>query len=342
MSRNSLNIVDAIKAYLPDDFATRISSLLGENRDKTQAGISAGIPGLLAGLDNASSSPDGAGRLASAVSNADDSLLGNVPGMLSKFSTTDSGLGSIRSIMGAGGLSELTGNLGRSSGLSGKALASLLGLLAPMVLGALKRIMLTERLQPSDIPNLLSRQRANIAAAMPGGMMGTERLRDVTEETYTAPRAARSETRTERPRSGGVPSWLLPLALLALALGLLWHFASRPTVHAGREAAKPTERATRGYGDQSGYGTATSLAALKARYQSVFKEAATQGVQISDVSQQNGKLVLKGTAPSLDAANAVWNEIKRVDPMMEHIAASFPVVGPSMPPSGSRDPAPTH
>src|SRR5262249_19793060 len=53
--------------------------------------------------------------------------------------------------------------------------------------------------------------------------------------------------------------------------------------------------------------------------------AKAQGVQISSLTGQDGKLILHGDAPSLDAANKVWDEIKRVNPKMDDIAADIKV-----------------
>jgi LysM repeat protein len=329
MLGNSFNLVDLIKGHLTDDFTTRLSSVLGENREKTQAGLNAAVPSLLAGLGNVASTSDGAQRLASAVDNSDDSILGSLGGLFSKGYSIDSGLGILRSIMGGGGLSEFTGNLGKFSGLSGRTVSSLLGFLVPVVLGGLKRAMRTGGLASSDIPSLLSSQRANIAAAMPSGI--AETLGEVTEEPYATPRAASrsrmtetySGSRPETPRPGWL-AWILPLALVAGALGLIWHLASRPTVQAGREETRTTERA-RGLNDEMKFRGQASLDALRAKYQSVFREAQAQGVQLSSVRVQDGKLVLQGTAPSLEAANKVWAEIKRVNPGLDEIVADFSV-----------------
>jgi hypothetical protein len=76
-------------------------------------------------------------------------------------------------------------------------------------------------------------------------------------------------------------------------------------------------------------GTAGTMDALKKKYQSVIDQARVQGVQITTLDQQNGKLVIKGTAPSLEAANKVWDEIKSVNPSMDDIIANFPVAGMS-------------
>jgi hypothetical protein len=64
---------------------------------------------------------------------------------------------------------------------------------------------------------------------------------------------------------------------------------------------------------------------LKNKYQSVIGAAQAQGVQISNMTSENGKLVITGTAPSVEAVNKVWDEIKRVNPSMDDIVARFTV-----------------
>jgi nucleoid-associated protein YgaU len=49
---------------------------------------------------------------------------------------------------------------------------------------------------------------------------------------------------------------------------------------------------------------------LRNKYQSVLAVIQQQGVQLSNLHTENGKLVIIGTAPSNDAANRVWDQIK--------------------------------
>jgi len=73
-----------------------------------------------------------------------------------------------------------------------------------------------------------------------------------------------------------------------------------------------------------------SFEELKTKYQSVIRQVQTLGIQVANLhQQQDGKLFIKGTAPSLEAANQVWDEIKRINPRMDDIVADFPV-DPSM------------
>ncbi len=320
MWKDSMNLIEMIRAHLTGDATDRMSSLLGESTERTRMGMSAAIPALLGGLDRSASSPDGVRRITDAVDDADDSTLDNPLGMFGTNSTGENGSGILRSILGATGLSDLTGSVGRASGLSGRSTTAMLGMLVPVIFGVLKRVK--RMAGPNfDIGDLLASQRSNIAAAMP---------REMEEETYagsrygTRERVADTYAEPERVHTAGHrPSWALPLVLLAgaIALLVLWNsraresaFAPPSTVHAGREGTLTRPRAV------------LSLDGLKSKYASVIQEAQAQGVRITDLHEENGNLVIKGTAPSVEALNNVWNEIRRVNPLMDDISVSLPVM----------------
>ncbi len=55
------------------------------------------------------------------------------------------------------------------------------------------------------------------------------------------------------------------------------------------------------------------LEELKQKYRSALELMPQQGVQVSQLELRDNKLFVKGTAPSQEAKNAVWNQIKAVD-----------------------------
>ena len=63
----------------------------------------------------------------------------------------------------------------------------------------------------------------------------------------------------------------------------------------------------------------------KTKYQSVIQMVQAEGIQLANLHQQDGKLFIKGSAPSMEAANKVWDEIKRINPRLDDITADFPV-----------------
>jgi uncharacterized membrane protein YeaQ/YmgE (transglycosylase-associated protein family) len=52
-----------------------------------------------------------------------------------------------------------------------------------------------------------------------------------------------------------------------------------------------------------------SLDDFKNKYQTVIQRIEAEGVQLANLHVQDGKLFMKGTAPSLEAANKVWDEL---------------------------------
>lgn len=92
---------------------------------------------------------------------------------------------------------------------------------------------------------------------------------------------------------------------------------------AGRNTARVREKAEETMGifdkdkkDESataGTGDAQQLAVLKKKYQSVLDAMYQQQAQVKSVQVEGGKLVIRGQAPSADAKNKVWDQIKKVD-----------------------------
>ena len=56
---------------------------------------------------------------------------------------------------------------------------------------------------------------------------------------------------------------------------------------------------------------------LKQKYQTVLNEADQQHIQFQNLHVQDNKLFIRGTAPSEDAKNRFWDQIKLVDPNNE-------------------------
>src|SRR5262245_16595642 len=128
MPGTSFNLVDLIREHLTGDVVNRMSTALGEGSDRTRTAVTGAVPALLSALDRAASTRDGAQRITSTVNDTDDSMLNNVTGMFGKGFSSDSGSGILRSILGVGGLSDLSNSVGRLSGLSGRNAASIIGM----------------------------------------------------------------------------------------------------------------------------------------------------------------------------------------------------------------------
>ena len=77
------------------------------------------------------------------------------------------------------------------------------------------------------------------------------------------------------------------------------------------------------------------LEQFKQKYAAVLRTIEQQGVRLANLHVQDGKLFIKGTAPSADAKNKVWDQIKLVNPQYDDIIADIEAA-PSAPGSGSQ------
>jgi nucleoid-associated protein YgaU len=63
----------------------------------------------------------------------------------------------------------------------------------------------------------------------------------------------------------------------------------------------------------------------KDKYQSVLRAIEEQGVRLENLHMQDGKLFVRGVAPSEDAKNKVWDQIKSIDQDYSDLTAEIRV-----------------
>jgi LysM repeat protein len=64
---------------------------------------------------------------------------------------------------------------------------------------------------------------------------------------------------------------------------------------------------------------------LKSRYASVLNTIQQQQVRLENLHEDGGKLIVRGVAPSQEAKNRVWDQIKLVNPNQDDIMADIRV-----------------
>lgn len=69
---------------------------------------------------------------------------------------------------------------------------------------------------------------------------------------------------------------------------------------------------------------------LKQKYQSVLNAADQQQLQFQNLHVQDDKLYIRATAPSEDAKNQIWDQIKLANPNMDDITADISVDAKAM------------
>lgn len=251
----AFNIVDLVRDQISDPLLGQMGSVLGTDGTKTSTAVGSALPGLLAGLASATGKPGGDRALLETARAQDDGMLdklGTLLGGEDGSQVIEQGNSMLGSILGESAVGKLGGVLASFVDISRSGSGSLMGMLAPVVLGAIKRKMTESDLDASGLSRLFDEQRPNIDAAMPDGL--AEQLRSESFFDSIAPAPARTETvesvapaaaattaEPARPAPAAAPAassppenatssgngmmrWLLPLAAVVV-LGLIaWSF----------------------------------------------------------------------------------------------------------------------
>ena len=283
----SFNIVDLVKGHLGESLLAQMGKVLGTDGSKTSIAVGGALPGLLSGLTGVTSKPGGAETLFETLRAHDDSRLDDMSNLLGGGDDTsrviDEGNSALERLFGGDALGKLGGVLASFAGLSRSGSGSLMGMLAPVVLGALKRRIGEGGLDASGLSSMLGEQRSNIDAAMPQGLAGqlqSEGFFDSIAPGRTAsaqtessahaepppsastsptepapagtapPAAAAAHTSAPPPadppaenKSGGLPGWVLPVAAVAVLAVLGW------LLFAGGDAEEAAEEAVSATGE---------------------------------------------------------------------------------------------
>ena len=246
-----MNIVSMIMQFLTPMIINKMAGSLGMGQGLAGKAIAAALPAILAGLAGSASKPGGAATLAGVLSKQDPGLLGNFANMLggsSQKSLTDGGLGVLSSLLGGSSTNALAGAVGKFAGIDSSQSSSLLGMLAPVVMGQLVQTQKSSGLDAGGLMNLLNGQKDNIAAAMPGGfsnlLAGTGLLdsvagnlkSDAASAARTAASTASSTMSAAADEGFSLSKWIVPLALGVLGLYLLNSYGCN---HATEKAMAP-------------------------------------------------------------------------------------------------------
>ena len=169
----SFNLVDLVTDQIKGPLIGQMGSLLGDESSKASGAVESMIPALLSGLTDTSNTAKGADSLFNAIQKQDDGLLGNIGSMLGggqASSLIDGGNSVLSSLFGGGGLGKLAGVLAGFSGLSKGGTSSLMGMLAPIIFGIIKKKILGGNMNAGAMATMLFDQKQNISAALPSGL----------------------------------------------------------------------------------------------------------------------------------------------------------------------------
>jgi uncharacterized protein DUF937/PRC-barrel domain protein len=267
------NLVSAISRFLTPELIGKMASVSGLDRSTTQSAVGACVPAILNGLADLAAKPGGARQISDAIAEQPAGMLSNLAQALGGASLpAEKGTGLLSSLFGSGVLNVLVSTLSRFVGIGEGSTRTLMGLLAPVILGVLGREQRAAGLETGGLARMLMGQKDQITAAMPVGLSdllssrvrmqeGAESVREGRTYTegraYDAPETAASYRATasgpsgiRRPVETREPEsswswayWVLPLLALG---GLLWYLLPGSQTGTDRTATAPTTTQTPG------------------------------------------------------------------------------------------------
>ena len=242
------NFVSSVMQFLTRDLIAKIARTLDLDSEVAQKVVGAAVPAILASFAGLAAKPAGAQQLFDTLEQQGPDIPSQIAGAIGgpdQKAIADTGSGLLSALLGGSELNTLVSAVSTFSGISQNACKSVLGLLAPMVVGALGQQQRSGGLDASGLANLLSSQKDQIVAVMPFGLANTLGARGMLDaldgslrrgaDTATAAAGrmadAMSDTAagasqvaygaTRRPRATSWPYWILGLVVLA---GLGWYF----------------------------------------------------------------------------------------------------------------------
>lgn len=228
----SFDAISLIRQFVTPELIAKIAAALGLERNQAQSAVGALIPAILSGLLGAGQRPGGARSLAEAAGAQDQSILGNLTNIIGgggQKSLVDSGTTILGSLLGGGTAGALASAVGRFSGVGESGAKGLMGLLGPIVLGALGQQQRSSGLDANGLVNLLAGQKDKIARALPAGfakeLKGTGLLDSVAAQL---PRGVSEADQSVESTAPSLPSFLPWLAGLAALAFVLWFLTGRP------------------------------------------------------------------------------------------------------------------
>jgi hypothetical protein len=253
----SLNIVSLISQFLTPDMIAKIAASLGIDSSLAGKAVAAAIPSLLGGLTGVAGTEQGAQKLFQTVAQQQPGVLDSLAGLIGgsgQASLVETGTKTLSSLLGPSAVGALAGAVGKYAGLGGTASSSLLGLLAPVVMGALGKQVSAGSLNAGGLTSLLTSQKSNITAALPSGFAdllgGTGLLNSLGANVAGAGQAARATVQSASAsadramkEASGLPSWT-SWALAAAALAALaWWFLGSPSTNVADQAKNAANQA---------------------------------------------------------------------------------------------------
>lgn len=256
-----MNLFGELKELLLGDIANKAANLLGEKEDKVKTAIEGLIPTFVGGLMKRASNEAGATTLLNVVKkgNHDGSIieqLGNLVNNKEHFAQIVEKGNGLVSMLLPDKKSSIATMISQFAGVRNSSATSLLSIVAPVVVGKLGKMVISQNLDKVGLANVLLEQRSILLDETPENLQtkmidvlglstflseeikpvqfasGGIKANGVPTPEINKPVEHRAVTYSNKDYEGeegggmSIPKWLLPTVLIAIVLGGIGYFAA--------------------------------------------------------------------------------------------------------------------
>lgn len=160
------SLLSVSQRFLSPDILQKISNEINQPLDKTKAGLKSVIPTLLMGIVDKGSTRAGAESLVNMASKQTPPI-----DVSADPTTMKMGNEFLSGIFGSN-LSNIVSKLGSSTGMNTSNISKMLGMAAPIIMGALGSKIKNEKMSATGLMNFLEQQKNSLSNIMPEGISG--------------------------------------------------------------------------------------------------------------------------------------------------------------------------
>lgn len=239
-----MDILELIKDKLTDSVIEKVSNFLGEHPENIGSALNSSMPIVLGGIMGSASNDEEVGKVMDVLKDGGHTgeILEDLPNLLSNFDKTQ-----LLITIGSNIFNHFTGSKGNSiveklsilTGIRKTSASSLVGLAAPLVLGALGKVVNKEGLGVSGLTRLLADQRESVFGALPPAIANKLNFKNTTStvkpESEEKPKEISNDTKETKGFLSWIP-WILVGLIFLAGLAYFWKY---------RKSVQPSEYATK-------------------------------------------------------------------------------------------------
>ena len=167
-------LLDLLSQSIGPEQVQSIAKQIGATPDQTEQAIGLALPTLVGALANHADDEQNAHQLHTALEagQGGGGMLDNLGSLLGGGNSGGVGLGGLLGSILGGRQSRVEQGIGKASGLSAGQIASLLAMLAPLVMGVLSRRQKEQNASPTDLTDMLRKERKQMQNQAGGGLLG--------------------------------------------------------------------------------------------------------------------------------------------------------------------------